>query len=146
MPQDPFPVPRSRARDAAAAVPGGVDAHGRERRVRRPPPGPVGPRCRDGNKKEQVRVSRHLLARGNGQLQGINVNGVAKVSLSWFNSAGAYLGETSSSPLPSGNPSWTQLAARTRVPPGAAAVQLFLKSYGVAGTVWFDDVHITVSP
>jgi Cellulase (glycosyl hydrolase family 5) len=78
--------------------------------------------------------------------KGINVNGVAQLSLSWFDSSGAYLGEANSSPLPSGNPSWTELVVRTRVPPHAAAIQLFLKSYDVAGTVWFDDVHITVSP
>lgn len=78
--------------------------------------------------------------------KGIDVGGVAELSLSWFDSAGAYLGEISSSPLPSGNPSWTQLVVRARVPPDAAAIQLFLKSNDVAGTVWFDDVQIIVSP
>jgi Cellulase (glycosyl hydrolase family 5) len=77
---------------------------------------------------------------------GINVNGVAQLSLAWFDPAGAYLGETNSGPLPSGNPPWTQLVVRAQVPPGAAAIQLFLKSSGVAGTVWFDNVQITVSP
>jgi hypothetical protein len=78
--------------------------------------------------------------------KGINVNGIAQLSLAWFDSANAYLGETNSSPLPPGNPPWTQLVVRTRVPPGATSVQLILKSNGVAGTVWFDDVQITVSP
>jgi len=78
--------------------------------------------------------------------KGINVNGVALLSLSWFDSAGAYLGETNSRPLPSGNPPWTELVVRTRVPSDAAAVELFLKSIDVAGTAWFDDVHISVSP
>ncbi len=78
--------------------------------------------------------------------KGINVNGVAQLSLAWFDSAGAYLGETNSSPLPSGNPPWTRLVARAQVPHNATSIQLFLKSYGVAGTVWFDDVQITVSP
>jgi cellulase (glycosyl hydrolase family 5) len=78
--------------------------------------------------------------------KGINVNGVAQLSLSWFDSAGAYLGETNSSVLPSGNPSWTELVVRTRVPPDATAVRLDLKSYNVAGIVWFDDARITVSP
>ena len=77
--------------------------------------------------------------------KGINVNGVAQLSVSWFNSAGAYLGEAHSN-LPSGNPPWTKLVVRAQVPPDAAAVELFLKSYDVAGTVWFDDVEITVSP
>jgi len=77
--------------------------------------------------------------------KGENVNGVAQLSLSWFGSAGAYLGETDSSVLPSGNPSWTELVVRTRVPPDTAAVQLFLKSSDVAGTVWFDDINIAVS-
>lgn len=78
--------------------------------------------------------------------RGIDVNGVAQLSLAWFDSAGTYLGETNSSPLPSGNPTWTQLIVHTRVPPGATSIQLFLKSSGVAGTVWFDTVQITVSP
>jgi len=78
--------------------------------------------------------------------KGINVNGVAQLSISWFDSAGAYLGEAHSNLLPSGSPPWTELVVRTRVPPDAAAVELFLKSYDVAGTVWFDDVHIAVSP
>ena len=78
--------------------------------------------------------------------KGINVNGVAQLSLSWFDSAGTYLGEVHSNLLPSGNPPWTGLVVRTRVPPDAAAIELFLKSYDVAGTVWFDDVHIAVSP
>ena len=77
--------------------------------------------------------------------KGINVNGTARLSLSWFNSAGVYLSESSSKPLPQGNPSWTQLVVRTRVPPDATSIQLSLKSSDVAGTVWFDDVQITVS-
>lgn len=78
--------------------------------------------------------------------KGINVNGLAQLSLAWFDSTGTYLGETNSGPLPSGNPTWTQLVVHTRVPPNATSVQLFLKSSGVAGSVWFDDVQITVSP
>lgn len=78
--------------------------------------------------------------------KGTNVNGVAQLSISWFDSAGAYLGETNSRLLPFGNPPWTELVARTRVPSDAVGVQLFLKSFDVVGTVWFDDVQITVSP
>jgi len=77
--------------------------------------------------------------------KGTNINGTAQLSLSWFNSSGVYLGESSSKPLPQGNPSWTQLVVRTQVPPDATSVQLSLKSSDVAGTVWFDDVQITVS-
>ena len=78
--------------------------------------------------------------------KGINVNGVARLSLSWLNAEGVYLGETDSNLLPFGNSPWTELVVRTRVPAYASAIQLFLESYDVAGTVWFDDVRITVSP
>lgn len=78
--------------------------------------------------------------------KGNNVNGTAQLALSWFNSDGSYIGETSSGSLPHGNPNWTKLVVRTLVPSNARSVTLYLKSYDVAGTVWFDDVHITVTP
>ena len=77
--------------------------------------------------------------------KGINVNGTAQVALSWFNSNDSYMGEATSRSLPHGNPAWTQLIVRTRVPSNATGVELFLKSYGVAGTVWFADVKIAVT-
>lgn len=77
--------------------------------------------------------------------KGVNVNGRAQLSLSWFNSLGADIAEVSSSPLPHGNPSWTRLVVRTQVPAAATSIQLYLKSYDMAGTVWFSDVQIAVS-
>jgi hypothetical protein len=75
---------------------------------------------------------------------GTGVNGVAQLALAWFNAQGTYLGDTSSAPLPKGNPGWTRLTARARVPAQATSVQINLKSYNVAGTVWFTDVGIKV--
>jgi hypothetical protein len=76
---------------------------------------------------------------------GSHVTGTAQLALAWFSSQGTYLGDSSSVPLPQGNPGWTRLLVRTQVPAGATAVQVTLKSYGVAGTVWFTDVGIKVS-
>jgi len=78
--------------------------------------------------------------------KGIKVNGTAQAALSWFDSTGSYIGGTSSKALPHGNPQWTQLALQTRVPPNATSVLVSLASIGVAGTVWFADVHIEVTP
>ena len=77
--------------------------------------------------------------------KGIDVNGTARVALSWFNSDGTYIGETTSRSLPHGNPAWTQLVVSTRVPSNATGVELFLKSYAVTGTVWFANVSIAVT-
>jgi hypothetical protein len=76
---------------------------------------------------------------------GTHVNGTAELALGWFDSHGSYLGASSSAPLPRGNPGWTQLLVRTQVPAGAVSVQVHLKSFGVAGTVWFAGVSIAVS-
>jgi Cellulase (glycosyl hydrolase family 5) len=78
--------------------------------------------------------------------KGINVNGAAQLALFWFGSNGSYIGGTISRPLPRGNPLWTKLAVHTRAPSNATSVELDLMSYGVAGTVWFADVHIKVTP
>jgi hypothetical protein len=78
--------------------------------------------------------------------RGTRVNGAAQLALAWFNAQGTYLGATSSAPLPKGNPGWTRLLARTRVPAQATSVQIFLKSSNVAGSVWFTDVGINVGP
>jgi hypothetical protein len=75
--------------------------------------------------------------------KGTDVNGTAQVALAWFRSDGAYLG-SSSSTLPHGNPGWKKLIVRRQVPCGATSVAVFLKSYKVTGSVWFDDVSISV--
>lgn len=77
--------------------------------------------------------------------KGINVNGTAQVALSWFNSDGSYIGETSSRPLTHGDPTWTKLVVSTRIPSNVTGVQLSLKSSGITGTVWFADVQIAVT-
>lgn len=77
--------------------------------------------------------------------KGVNVNGAAQVSLSWYNADGTYIGETSGEALAHGDTTWTKLTVSTRVPANATGVALYLKSSGVAGTVWFADVQIAVS-
>jgi hypothetical protein len=77
--------------------------------------------------------------------KGIDVNGTAQLTLSWFDSNDSHIATTISEPLPHGNPQWTKLAVRTRVPSDATSVQLNLRSYNVTGTVWFAGVHIKVS-
>jgi hypothetical protein len=74
--------------------------------------------------------------------KGTEVNGTAQLALAWFRSDGTYLG-TSSSTLPHGNPGWQKLTVRDWVPCGATSVRVFLKSYKVTGTTWFDDVSIS---
>jgi hypothetical protein len=76
--------------------------------------------------------------------KGTDVNGTAQIALAWFRSDGTYLGSSNSKPLPQGNPSWKKLTVRQRVPLDAASVRVFLKSDNVAGSVWFDDVSISV--
>ena len=78
--------------------------------------------------------------------KGIDVNGTAEVALTWFDSSGTFLRNSNSNALPHGNPDWTDLSVRARVPSDATSVQIHLKSFRVSGTVWFDDVQITVSP
>jgi hypothetical protein len=78
--------------------------------------------------------------------KGVDVNGTAQLALAWFNSAGDFLGNSSSPALQQGNPGWTNLLVSARVPADATSVQIVLKSYDVAGTVWFNDVQIAVSP
>ena len=78
--------------------------------------------------------------------KGVDVNGTAQLALAWFNSAGEFLGNSNSPALQQGNPGWTDLLVSARVPAEATSVQIVLKSYDVAGTVWFADAQIAVSP
>jgi hypothetical protein len=77
--------------------------------------------------------------------KGVDVNGNALIALDWYSSAGSFLGQNSLS-LPRGNVGWTKLVVRARVPSAATEVQLNLQANNVSGTVWFDDVSISVSP
>jgi hypothetical protein len=76
--------------------------------------------------------------------KGTDVNGTVQIALAWFHSDGTYLGSSNSKPLLYGNPGWKKLTVRERVPLGAASVRVFLKSGNVTGSVWFDDVSISV--
>jgi hypothetical protein len=78
--------------------------------------------------------------------KGVDVSGVAQVSLSWFDPAGAYVGNKASDALAQGDPAWTKLTVAARVPRNATGVVVHLKSCGVMGTVWFANVQISVAP
>lgn len=78
--------------------------------------------------------------------KGVHVDGVAQVSLSWFNSADSYMGNTASEALAQGNPTWTKLTVSAHVPRNVTGVVVHLKSCGVTGTVWFANVQIGVTP
>jgi hypothetical protein len=75
--------------------------------------------------------------------KGSNARGTNQVALSWFDSAGRYLGQNSSALLPAGPTNWTALVAQGTAPAGAAALEIHLKSGNNSGTVWFDDVTIS---
>ncbi len=77
---------------------------------------------------------------------GVHVTGLNQVSLSWFNAAGSYVGNTSSKPLRHGNPNWERLTVRVRVPPDVTGVSLDLNACGGTGTVWFAHVQVRVTP
>jgi hypothetical protein len=77
---------------------------------------------------------------------GLHVNGMSQMSISWYNAAGSYMGNTVSEPLTHGNPSWTRLTVHARVPPDVTGVKLDLNACGGTGTVWFAHVQISVIP
>jgi Cellulase (glycosyl hydrolase family 5)/Carbohydrate binding domain len=75
--------------------------------------------------------------------KGSNARGTNQVALSWFDSAGRYLGQNSSTLLPAGTTNWTALVGQGTAPASAAALEIHLKSGNNSGTVWFDDVTIS---
>ncbi|WP_328474930.1 cellulase family glycosylhydrolase [Actinoplanes sp. NBC_00393] len=75
--------------------------------------------------------------------RGAAATGVTEIALSWFNINGQWISQNTSNRLPAGNSSWTKLVVETVAPPGAAGVQLHLKSGDNTGTVWFDDVAVS---
>ncbi|MEV0900413.1 glycosyl hydrolase [Actinoplanes sp. NPDC049802] len=76
--------------------------------------------------------------------RGIGATGVTEIALSWFDANGKWIGQNTSNRLPAGDTGWTKLVVETvTAPPGAAAVQLHLKSGDNTGTVWFDDVAVS---
>ena len=78
-------------------------------------------------------------ARGNA------ATGINQLALSWFDANDKWLGGGSSAVLPAGTTGWTKLTVDATAPAGAASLQVHLKSGGNTGTVWFDDVALTVA-
>jgi hypothetical protein len=78
-------------------------------------------------------------ARGNA------ATGATQIALSWFDSANRWLGGASSASLPAGTTGWTKLTVDQAAPAGSASLQIHLKSGANTGTVWFDDVAMTVA-
>jgi hypothetical protein len=78
--------------------------------------------------------------------KGVHVDGVTQVSLSWFNSADSYMGNTASEALAQGNTTWTKLTVNAHVPRNVTGVVVHLKSCGLTGTAWFANVQIRVTP
>jgi hypothetical protein len=80
-----------------------------------------------------------VYARGNA------TTGATQIALSWFDATDRWLGGTSSASLAPGTTGWTKLTVDSTAPAGAASLQVHLKSGANTGTVWFDDVAISVS-
>ncbi|MCU7729313.1 glycosyl hydrolase [Actinoplanes sp. KI2] len=80
-----------------------------------------------------------VYARGNA------ATGTTQIALSWFDATDKWLGGTSSAALAPGTTGWTKLTVDDVAPAGAASLQVHLKSGANTGTVWFDDVAMSVS-
>ncbi|GIE95262.1 glycosyl hydrolase [Paractinoplanes rishiriensis] len=85
------------------------------------------------------RWTAEVWARGNA------ATGATQIALSWFDANGKWLGGASSAALANGTTAWTRLTAAATAPAGTASVQVHLKSGGNTGTVWFDDVAMSVA-
>ena len=77
--------------------------------------------------------------------RGSAATGTTQLALSWFDANDRWLGGASSAWLPPGTTGWTRLTVDQTAPAGAASVQVHLKSGANTGTVWFDDVAVSVS-
>jgi hypothetical protein len=69
--------------------------------------------------------------------------GSVRLSLTFWNAAGSYLGVTADSPPLGGTQVWTQLSVSQPAPPGTAYVRIEMRQTGV-GTSWWDDLELTV--
>ncbi|BCJ46968.1 hypothetical protein GCM10010168_35120 [Actinoplanes ianthinogenes] len=74
--------------------------------------------------------------------RGEDATGTTEIALSWFDAEGHWIGQDVSDRLPGGTTDWTRLSVIGVAPPGAAGLQLHLKSGDNAGTVWYDDVTL----
>ncbi len=77
-------------------------------------------------------------ARGNA------ATGTTQIALSWFDANDTWLGGASSAALAPGTTGWTKLTVDSPAPAGVASLQVHLKSGANTGTVWFDDVAMSV--
>jgi hypothetical protein len=73
-------------------------------------------------------------------VRGWGVTGRTTVGLSWYAHDFHWISQNESQPLPTGTPGWTQLTVTATAPPGAARVEIWLKSSNNNGSVNFDDV------
>jgi hypothetical protein len=76
--------------------------------------------------------------------RGAGVTGSNEIALSWFDINDRWLGQTSSKQVAKGDSDWTRLTVDAVAPAGATSVQLHLKSGDNRGTVWFDDVELSL--
>ena len=77
--------------------------------------------------------------------RGSKATGSSQIALSWFDVNDKWLGGAASPSLPAGNTGWVRLTVDGVAPTGAASVQVHLKSGDNSGTVWFDDVAMSVA-
>lgn len=77
--------------------------------------------------------------------RGTAATGTTQIALSWFDTNDKWLGGASSAGLPPGTTGWTKLTVDAPAPARAASLQIHLKSGGNTGTVWFDDVAMSVA-
>jgi hypothetical protein len=77
-------------------------------------------------------------ARGNA------ATGQSQIALSWFDANDKWLGGASSAALATGTTNWTKLVVDGVAPAGSASMQIHLKSGENSGTVWFDDVLVSI--
>ncbi|BCJ46009.1 hypothetical protein GCM10010168_49570 [Actinoplanes ianthinogenes] len=77
--------------------------------------------------------------------RGKSETGSTQIALSWFDVNDRWIGGAASADLPSGTSDWTRLSVDGAAPAGAASVQVHLKSGANTGSVWFDDVALSVS-
>ena len=78
--------------------------------------------------------------------EGLGATGSNMLAVAWFSTTGTYLGNATSSPLPAGTSTRTELGVNATAPAGAAYAVLYLQSSENSGSVWFDDVTTTVAP
>ena len=80
-----------------------------------------------------------------GWARGTSATGYSRIGITWFDRKGTYMFNSESVGVPQGTSAWQQLRVSVRVPVGAASMLVGLRSAGNSGTVWFDDIAVSVS-